>query len=128
MKLTNQQIFDKALYGIRGQDYKPAKNKHTGCKYLTTNIAGEELRCAVGHCLPRDVATRWDDALPDQDTDILTMSEAHPEDFQALFSEDQIQFLTDLQTAHDNYLPSTDIWAIRMQEIADLYNLTYTPV
>jgi hypothetical protein len=90
MKLTNQQIFDKALFGIRGQDYQRAAGKYTGCKYFTTTIAGEELRCAVGHCLPRDVATRWDNVTPTDDTDILTMSQQHPDDFDKFFSEDQI--------------------------------------
>jgi hypothetical protein len=127
MKLTNQQIFDKALSGIRGQGYKQAVGKHTGCQYLTTAIAGEELRCAVGHCLPRDVATRWDYARSGQDTDILTMSEVHPEDFQALFSKDQLDFLSDLQGAHDFYLNYAEQWESRMQEIAYLYNLIYTP-
>lgn len=39
MQLTNQEIFDKALFGIRNQDYKKSTNGEA-CLYRSTQEDG----------------------------------------------------------------------------------------
>ena len=63
MKTTNktlslQQIFNRAVKGLAGQDWKRSTNQLGGCLYRGTKINEESglfeysgLKCAIGHCL-----------------------------------------------------------------------------
>ena len=125
-QLTNQEIFDKALFGIRGQGYKKSAKGET-CLYRSMQIDGSTLACAVGHCIPDDVAALWDESVG-YDTGINDVYRNHREQFLEFFSEDSLELLSKLQGAHDYYLPSAKRFEENMSEIAESYNLIYTPI
>lgn len=122
-QLTNQQIFDKALFGIRGQDYKKSANGDV-CLYRSVREDGGTLACAVGHCIPDDVAQVWDhDGF---DSSIGAICHKYEKYFSEFFSEDSLPLLCQLQTTHDTIL-SPESFEIEMMYIAEEYNLVYTP-
>lgn len=124
MQLTNQEIFDKALFGIRNQDYQMSTNRG-GCAYRGTAADGSTLKCAVGHCIPDDVAHLWD--ADGYDPSIGTIYRKYGEHFSKFFSEDSLPLLHQLQTAHDAIL-SSESFEIEMMDIAKVFGLVYTPV
>lgn len=50
--LTNQEMFDRAVKGLRAQGWEPARLQGEGCKYSLPTDDGGELRCAWGHVDP----------------------------------------------------------------------------
>lgn len=59
MQITNQQLFDNAVIGIRNQEYRVAVDS-SGCTILASN--GD--RCALGHSCtdvkyPGDASWEW---------------------------------------------------------------------
>lgn len=123
MQLTNQQIFDKALFGIRGQGYKKSA-KGDACLYRSVQEDGSTLACAVGHCIPDDVAALWD--ADGSDSSIGSIYRKYGEHFSKFFSEDSLPLLCQLQTAHDTIL-SPESFEIEMMDIAEAFGLVYTP-
>jgi hypothetical protein len=121
--MSLQDIYNKALFGIRGQGYRPSSTGNGGCKY---HIPQSGLRCAVGHCIPDDVAGRWDDAEAG-DTDIASISLKFPEDYAQFFSEYQLPFLQALQCVHDTTRQAYSFESA-MEKLAETYSLVYTPV
>ncbi len=125
-KLTSQEIFDKALFGIRGQDYKQSGSP-SECKYRYTDENDTKLCCAVGHCIDDDTAEMWDGGL--SDTSIENVFKLWPSMFNQFFDESQLPLLSDLQHAHDGVLGLSSMkWEDFMAGIAKVYNLNYTPV
>ncbi len=125
-KLTSQEIFDKALFGIRGQDYKQSGSP-SECKYRYTDENDTKLCCAVGHCIDDETAERWDSGL--SDTSIENVFKLWPSTFNQFFDESQLPLLSDLQHAHDGVLALSSMkWEDFMAGIAKVYNLNYTPV
>ncbi len=126
-KLTSQEIFDKALFGIRGQDYKQSGSGFGDCKYRHTDENDTKLCCAVGHCIDDDIAETWDSNL--SDTSIRKVFRYYPSTFNQFFDESQLPLLSDLQAAHDQALDYGSLqWEGEMVNIAKKYNLNYTPV
>lgn len=124
-KLTSQEIFDKALFGIRGQDYKQSGSS-SACKYRYTDENDTKLCCAVGHCIDDDTAEMWDSELL---TSIVHVFNYRTSEFNQFFDESQLPLLSDLQHAHDNVLGLSNMqWEEEMIDIAKVYNLNYTPV
>jgi hypothetical protein len=130
-QLTNQEIFDKALFGIRAQGYKQSGKFEGGCSYR----GGDDLKCAVGHCIDDETANKWD--LLESDTSIEYVSQEIPESFKKYFSESQVDFLGKIQHIHDNMRHSNDeffdplekngkLFEERMSELAYEFNLVYT--
>lgn len=126
-RLDNQAIFDKALFGIRSQDYqKSARDGH--CVYRGYNDTSDNLKCAIGHCIDDETAKEWDSCIDSNGTVIDNIYEVFREDYDRFFTEEQLHFLTLLQEAHDTLLDSSpDAWEAEMSNIANQYGLTYTP-
>ena len=129
-KLTQQEIFDKALFGIRKQGYRQSTSESGGCNYRTTLEDGSTRACAVGLCIPDDIAQMWDSSGETTgDTSIRAISDVYTSSFEKYFYNEDLPFLSDLQDAHDcNLVTSYLSWEDRMQDIAAEYYLVYTPV
>lgn len=123
MQLTNQEIYDNALFGIRKQDYRKSA-KGDVCLYRSVREDGSVLACAVGHCIPDDVAQLWDrDGF---DSFIGSIYHKYEKHFSEFFSEDSLPLLCQLQTTHDTIL-SSGSFEIEMMGIAKAFGLVYTP-
>lgn len=119
MTLTNQEIFDKALQGIRSQDYRPSMSGEA-CRYAGPNSTA----CAVGHCIPREVGEGWDN-MPD--STIHSVFTRKPEEYDRYFTAGQVVFLSSLQTIHDRKLKyGSDFFEAEMADLAIKYQLDYT--
>lgn len=124
-KLTNQEIFNKALFGIREQNYKQSDNRDS-CAYRGNN----GTKCAVGHCIDDATAERWD-ALGD--SSIRSIFHHSPEEYSKVFDNEQLPLLADLQAVHDTTLDPLSFafgqaeFEQEMKNIARGFNLVYTP-
>ena len=127
---TLQQVFDRALNGIRAQQYRRAVSQLEGCAYLSHN--GD--KCAIGHCIDDPELARRIDSNPDADTSIEVVLPLHSE-LQDLFNGIDAQVLSDLQEIHDKravcpggfYTGSPEEFEQGMQSFAKVYGLTYAP-
>lgn len=124
MQQTNQEIFDKALFGIRKQDYRRSANGEA-CLYRSTQEDGSTLACAVGHCIPDDVAHLWD--ADGHDTSIGVICDRYNESFSEFFSNKSLELLADLQHNHDFYLPYKGKFEAMMERTAEFHGLVYKP-
>ena len=122
-QLDNQTIFDKALFGIRKQDYRKSANGDV-CLYRSVREDGSTLACAVGHCIPDAVAEVWD--ADGFDSSIQAICDRYNESFSEFFSEDSLPLLCQLQGTHDTIL-SSESFEIEMMDIAKVFGLVYTP-
>jgi hypothetical protein len=130
--LTAQQAYDKALFGIRQQNYVQSATSHGSCAYR--GEAG--TKCAVGYCIDDETAIKWDKGIRDEigckQFGIMGMFEYDKETYLKFFQESDVEFLDKLQGIHD-CIPITDrgngrYFEAMMQEIAEDFNLVYTPV
>ena len=120
--LTPQQVFDNALFGIRGQGYKQSKRFIGGsetCAYRGKN----DTKCGIGHSLPDDLAEQADSL---GESDISTVI-SEIDEVSDLFVNCDAELLEMLQRAHDN-ATSAERFEREMANIARVYNLHYTPV
>ena len=119
--LTNQEIFDKALFGIRGQGYQRSVSDF-GCAYRGHN----GLKCAVGHCIDDETAMLWDEKFKYHNgLDYIYMVDFGT--FKKHFEPYQINLLAFLQTAHDCILrDSVKDFETNMKHIAQMFGLVYT--
>lgn len=126
-QLTNQAIFDNALFGIRSQDYQRSLNG-SHCAYRGTSDTGRTLKCAVGWNISDEDGQCWDcGSCNASGTEIDTMAEAYPDIYSKYFTQEQLPFLLELQQTHDSVLPGTNYFESAMKGIADKYDLVYTP-
>lgn len=125
--MTLQEIYDRALFGIRGQNYQQSLIGGTGhCKYR----GDDSLKCGVGHSIDDDCLARAMDAHVQ--THILSLLRA-PEfkqklnDIYGQIDTPKEQLLADLQWAHDQRLKeSPDSFERAMFDLAETYDLQYT--
>ena len=92
-QLTNQEIFDKALFGIRAQNYQRSVYDYS-CRYRGEN----GTKCAVGHCIDDETAAVWD-KLTDTTISGIAVNVKIRESFEKFFNLEQIKFLMQLQRA-----------------------------
>jgi len=137
--MTNQEIYDKVLFGLRKQGHASAMYDEHGefesCAYRGDN--GD--RCAVGMLIP--------DEIYNQEIEGLGLySIVNSEDFcestppftrmrvamlrqilkESGIKKNQLHFVRELQIAHDDGLNhSTKLFEERMQGIAKEYDLMY---
>lgn len=131
MTLTNQEIFDKALFGIRSQNYQQSlkvfgKFKNYACAYRGEN----GTKCAVGHCISDKDANLWDSLYSSAGSaidDIFTLNETKGSYFK-YFTEDQLEFLQKLQHIHDTQLSGSGNFELGMHELASEYQLNYKEI
>lgn len=106
--LTNQQIFDKALAGVRTQGVKSKPGPDSGgCCYRGVGAAGAQLCCGVGHLIPDNAYLERFDSQDEPDLRVGTMLK-DLEFSKALISggvevsrEEVKRLLAGLQVAHD---------------------------
>lgn len=155
--LTNQQAFDKALFGIRAQGYKAS----VGVRKDLPKLKGpclyrglDGLKCGVGHMIPDEIFNPIFDKGPEggDGSGIITLLDAPYRDYYDscdndqdflplahLFAECDRELLQSIQAAHDNWLAygedrlhtreqCIDKWESRMEELAVRHGLVYTPV
>jgi hypothetical protein len=125
-KLTNQEIFDKALFGIRAQNYVKSE-KIDICAYRGDG----GLKCVVGHCIDDETANLWD--IKD-DSSISHIGKTDPT-FLLFFDFEQIDFLERLQFVHDGMndtgklnpkVHNKELFETGMKELAEHFDLVYT--
>jgi hypothetical protein len=129
--LTAQQAYDKALFGIRQQNYEQSASAGGTCAYR--GEAG--MKCAVGHCIDDETAIKWDKGVrgsTNKQFGIGHMFEYDKETYLKFFQESDVELLRKLQDIHDR-IPITDrgygqYFEAKMQELAEDFNLVYTPV
>jgi hypothetical protein len=109
-----QPIFDTAYLSIVDQGAPGYDQTARTCSYFSTDMSGRELRCAVGHLLPDEMAREIGSAM-------MTVSELADQIIPVVADQfgidlneyrayqDLTSFLSDLQHAHD--------------ESADLYDV-----
>lgn len=125
-KPTNQEIFDKALFGIRQQNYAQS-SKFSTCVYRGNN----GTKCAVGHCIDDETAKKWDTF---SDSSIQQVFQIDEEGFMKIFDESQIELLAALQYCHDCFLDvcisgsGEESFENHMKLLAQQFNLVYTPI
>jgi hypothetical protein len=129
-QLSNQEIFDKALFGIRAQNYAPSGTNES-CQYRGEN----GTKCAVGHCIDDVTAASWD-ALDNGEITYVRL--IRRESFEKFFDSTQLGLLRSLQKIHDDVLFNRDFESVHndvagtfenlMESLAEEYDLVYTSV
>ena len=135
--LTAQQAYDKALFGIREQEYEQSAS--AGGAGGTCAYRGEAgTKCAVGYSIDDETAIKWDKGVYSSGVicykvfDIESLYKFDKETYLKFFQESDVELLRKLQGIHD-CIPITDrgngqYFESKMQELAEDFNLVYTPV
>lgn len=129
--MNRQDLFDRAVAGIRKQGGLALTDNGLGCLYLTK----DGRRCAIGHLLPEGHPA----LSPKVGMGVTNLFRNYP-DLNTYFgvASDDIQFLIELQRVHDkagfatDYTsnPATDHlprFETAARALAEHYGLTYTP-
>ena len=110
--MTQQEMFDKALLGVVKQGAL-SKNEYGLCLYRTK----EGYACAVGQLIDNKTAKLWDTL---EDSGIKNI----PLDWLPTHFVDNINFLGDMQKAHDNS-ETLQGFISAMQVLASRYTLNF---
>lgn len=118
--MTNQEMFDKAYIGLRGQNFERAINSRGGCVYLNS----DGKRCAWGHV---------DTSLDATHSGSVSYLRLEGIGLAAQLDDGQTWFATQLQAAHDAIFDDTGRSAQAqtpamvkeaLENLARKYNLT----
>lgn len=120
---TDQQLFDRALAGIRQQG-GPAMLHHSDACHQCVYLADNGRRCAAGHLMNNPSSFITGNADEDGPKEEL---------FQSGISPEQIPFVKELQQAHDDsafknkYFPNDFLksFETNMKELAERHCLRY---
>lgn len=125
MTLTNQEIFDKALFGIRSQNYTLSMKTGGTCAYRGKN----GNKCAIGHCITDQHAASWDNLSTGDypSSSIRDVFWLKKNEYSLFFEDSQIDFLASLQDIHDLIIDKDD-FEKKMQNLASEYQLNYTEI
>lgn len=122
MPMTRQQIFNTAYHGLAAQGFaqssKPSEY-HGGqnqCLYRGPN----GKRCALGYCIPDSIYNPEFDGKDQSSIRALMGRKA----LGNLFNPADVQFLVDLQYAHDTAPVSPAHIKQRIEDVAIKYDLT----
>lgn len=151
--LTNQQMFDNALLGIRRQGYQRSYNNGTGsCVYYNGDADnGAKLCCAVGHSIPEPenlpehintgaIASliQWQNlkTLLSINEDLFVHSETMRHEFlhqlqrvhDLMGNVDVDGFDKGIESTGDTGVGNSHDFEAAMQKLAAKWELTYTPV
>jgi hypothetical protein len=136
--MTNQEIFNKVLTHLRTQGVMSYGSM--GCAYRADNLS-----CAVGCLIPDALYSRayegkgvgslaitYSDYDEDSSESVRAekLRKALEEGLQRPIDKPLVEFLRDLQSAHDGYMPSEPgkpmaEWETQMRRIARAHNLTH---
>lgn len=111
--MTNQEMFDKAVKGLRSQNYNRCVSEDGGCQYTSDD---GKMHCAWG----------WVDTdLPAEESDYLSGLIHHNKGVAGTLNEDQVGFATRLQQSHDSASGPEDM-IFRLKQLAEVYSLDTT--
>lgn len=124
--MNNQQAFDKAIAGIRGQNYRQSiYGCSTRCAYISSHEFAFDTRCPVGHLLDLDTCKNVSDEV------IYLLDRNHKsydESVAVQLAGLSVRMLDRFQIAHDDYLAdSAEAFEAEMKRIAKSIRLRYTP-
>lgn len=143
-----QEMFNITLHALRAQGVASFRTVSIDSDADTCVYRGPRgTKCAVGHLLPDELYSgELDDRVSDAGTSVQSICNWKPElaDFFGVGRCDKdrptashqwtrMNFLMDLQQAHDQHMPHTpsdsllESWERRMEKIAKEYELVYTP-
>lgn len=97
--LTHQEMFDKALFGIRKQGYEQSLS---GNKAQCAYVGPEGKHCAVGHCLDEKTLGKLGNTTELNTLPVIRLMTSFPDLAVLLGSQTNYQFLVDLQQCHDS--------------------------
>lgn len=126
--LTNQKVFDNALFGVRGQGYKQSRRR------LTDGLLGpclyrgpDGLKCGIGHSIEDDALAR--------EMDTGDVGGCGGQSIRACLLDSRVfaifggvdkSLLKDLQDAHDSCDSSPHKFEASMADVASAFGLSYT--
>ena len=115
IQLSNQQLFDNALFGLRKQGKACVADDNSQCLYRDNGN-----RCAVGFSI--------DDRHYAEDIEATSLETLIEGGEFPIFPAEQHDLLSNLQCAHDGNFKHHGIlsWEIRMRHIAEDHHLKYT--
>lgn len=130
-RLSPQQVFDAALFGIRQQGCGSMQmlSGMTACYYRHPD---GQRKCGIGFSIPDSIYLSHFDSQKD-DTSIGYLMKSDSQ-LRELFADCETLMLTQIQAAHDAWLSdhvSASVkytWEESMRMIALRFGLTYTPV
>lgn len=123
--MTNQEAFDKALQGIRGQNYVRSVDEDGSCAYRSDVTAECKVRCGVGHLIPDELYSAELEGRGVPELRRLSIFEP----IAGLFtSPGALELLISIQVAHDECLARSPLsFEEEMQRTANRFGLVYTP-
>lgn len=132
--LTAQQVFDNALFNLREQKVPSMSAEGTSCAYRGQRGA----RCGIGWSIPDEVYEPFMDAghlasirslMCGDLNDRHVMHRAGISALRFLFGGVSVDFLADVQEAHDVWMesPPSCAWEDQMGRIAAKFRLHYEP-
>lgn len=114
MPETMQELFNKAVLGLRAQGWERGVGVPGTCVYL--NWKGN--RCAYGHMM----SVEFLGTLHDEDW--MMVSECIMDKYMTAPGRELREFVSDCQRAHDKSICPDDMER-RMRAVAEKYNLTF---
>ena len=129
--LTNQQLFDNALFGIRKQNYATSGEDGNGFSCLYRGPNG--TKCGIGHSIPDEL---YCSEMEKSCIGSLLADPDYHDSLAMLFSDVDSELASRVQGAHDsgaNMRTSTvkmdpGSFEARMEAVASRFSLTYTQV
>lgn len=128
--MNQQEIFDRVLSSIRGQDYRKSFRDNGSAKPTCVYIDEKGDRCAIGHLLPESVIDDMRTVnLSYNSATISQIKRFYPE-VNELFKDIPTIFLVDLMDCHDGMAeyPGAERTEFErnMKAVALRYGLIYT--
>jgi len=131
LSTDKQELFNLALNGIRTQGKPGWDETSENCSYHNVD---DNCKCGVGHCLTPEALPHAADVNDDVHGLIHDVKEFVDVDYE----DELIDFLQDLQTAHDDSINHSrhvqreatfmEAFEESMARLAHNYSLTYSPI
>ena len=116
--LTNQQVFDNALNGVRAQGYVRSQSLSGSCSYRGDGT----LKCGIGHSIPDEVYVPSMDCLENSAINEVVRRFS---DIYGLFKDCDKRMLNNIQQAHD-IMDKPSQFEDAMRTVAIEFDLKYT--
>lgn len=115
---SNQTLFNDAFIGLRDQGFELSSNKDN-CWYRHPN---ENLKCAIGHCIPDDLYNPRMDDTDDDATTGVQHNQRVQRVLEQIYPGYNLNFAISLQEAHDSSRSSKDMES-RLRALATKHNM-----
>jgi hypothetical protein len=106
--MNKQEMFNKVWAGLENQGWqRSVHHPNGGCRYRGSN----ELKCAAGHLIPDENYN-----LLLEGKRIYSLLEKNPDLFGFPLSAEEIEFVVEMQTAHDSFEVKAPLHPIKTHE------------